>query len=84
MGLVNQTQIKKLEIRLQFEKSSILAKKLERVGKMMNAFGPSVRAEPGRIGVPKIFGKIYYSKNFYKISPPLKKIHSSRNMITMN
>ena len=52
MGLVNQTQIKKLEIRLQFEKSSILAKKLERVGKMMNAFGPSVRAEPGRIGVP--------------------------------
>ena len=42
----------KLEIRLQFEKSSILAKKLERVGKMMNAFGPSVRAEPGRIGVP--------------------------------
>ena len=36
MGLVNQTQIKKLEIRLQFEKSSILAKKLERVGKMMS------------------------------------------------
>ena len=31
-----------------------------------------------------IWLKIYHSKIFYKISPPLKKIHSSRNMITMN